>query len=174
MPEGEPVTAVIEQIPIDRGAHLMDLELRRVPQGLQVKVKAHAILEAFMKQLSGDRSERASTTGAVRDAGGWTYESSTAPTVYVLPTGTTMASNTTDPFMRFDRWGGPVEIEGFVNMSWARAKGISTEGFTFVLAGVFSTQKVRDIGELLKKAVKAFYLEYVRPVCVSVELRVTE
>jgi len=153
------------------GEQCIYVSLQRTAVGLTVGVKAHPRVEEFMKTI-GDLG--VSEVGLISRT--WTPVVKTETLkAYLSRTELPLSQTETVPYT-IDAIGKPLKLDnGKINLSFLRLVGISEgPGVSFVVKGVYSLENIRDIRERIGKSAKAFYIEYLRPIDISISISTME
>lgn len=162
----------------------MMAEFERSGVGLRINIKAHPVVEEFMRR-SLDTPEP--SIQAVEEFGrSWEAargESKKELLVYGIPKelcGTFQVSGGTA--YRLDRPGQPIFVNGdgldsrsgsiprILNLSFLRLVGISEEGgVTFHIGGIYSDETIDNLDRALNLATKEVYNQFMKPIKITVE-----
>jgi hypothetical protein len=182
-----------DEFVIGKGERIVDLRFVRVKGGLKVTVQAHPMVEDIFKSWSIDgRTIPAQQHGRL-----WRpVEEGDSLEVYNLPPGripVTPLDRTSS--YRVDRIGtliieggeplhrpseGRLDVSGqvdamTVNIGYLRLKDISRSGGkSFILAGVFSTEGVKEMSEKSMAAIRRLFMDYMRPIDLSITISAKE
>jgi hypothetical protein len=152
---------------VKKGTQLVSLAFTRNARGLLVACKAHPSLEKYMEELA-----EGCKGVPPKYAEEWLVEGE--PSVYKMPATVNLINNT-EPQFRMDRWGGKLDSDGFLNLSFLRVVGISTDGFTFTAkGGPWNAETIKALGQQYQGAIASFFANWMRPVCIRVAVTVTE
>lgn len=180
-PDGEEGEAAV----IKRGETCLITTFSRTALGLGIRVKAHAAVELFMRGLAEPDAPPIEVSVVDRY---WVPTSTKNPLLayrisQALPS---MVQPSGYPLFTLDRLGRPLlddrEADGPsnardtpVNLSYLRLIGISEgAGVTFNLKGVYSLEELRKMEERVAHAQQQFYINYIRPVNLSVIISTQE
>ena len=140
--------------------------------GLTVSVKTHRNVEEFAKAMGTGEASDIVLIGRYWQPVGtqplMVYDSSfIAPEALKTDEGRAF---------RFDRVGQPlIADDGTVNISFLRLVGVSEgAGVTFRVAGIFSVDSLRFTRDMISSACKKFYIHYMRPVDLTVQISTQE
>lgn len=142
----------------------------KFPSGIMINVKAVKGVESFMEMLGSGRQIDVDVSGRH-----WRALQSETLKVYELntPLGT---DNGKEVDFQLDRVGYPlIDGDGIVNLSFLRLVGISDgAGVSFGLKGVFSLGELRDTRDKIARMQRQFYINYMRPVDLSIQISTGE
>jgi len=160
------------------GVRAIDIGVSRSKVGVTINVRTVAEVEDFMRSLgTGERVNVASsgrywaplqtvtkdeTTGVITRVDG--------PPIYVydLRQAIEVAPIGGEKYYRLDQPGGPLLSNdgAYINLSILRLIGTSEGlGVTFSLKGsVYTEDALKNLKDLLGKAARKFYIDYIRPV----------
>lgn len=145
----------------------IQIQLMRGPQGLTVVTKVHPRVEEFMRQSNKNQKV---DLGAVSRL--WLPTQKDKP--LLAWNGERLGQHPSpDGSFNFtlDQLGQPLYREGLINLSFLRLVGISEDaGIGFCLKGVHSIEALRDIKEKIAVASRKFYVEFLRPVDMSIRV----
>lgn len=162
------------------GETCISFGLMRSSKGLKVSVRTHPRVEEFFREISGE--EVADVKLSARHWKGLTPE--TPLMAYIV--GEKVAIE--DKSYNLNRIGHPLIDEGNekkfdrdgrhigymnsrINISFLRLTGISDgNGVTFYVGGVYSKEAVTKLLEQIGGALRSFYIDYIRPMNVSVQI----
>lgn len=168
----------LEAAVVKRGETCVITTLSRTALGLSLRVKAHPALELFMRGLASPDAPPVEVSLTDRY-----WVSATKQPLLAYRLGTPLPSiinpATGAPFFTLDRLSRPLlddtDSEGRsrgdvpINLSYLRLIGISEgAGVVFHIRGVYSLDALRTIQEKLVDAQQQFYINYIRPVNLSV------
>lgn len=162
----EQLTATFEK----SGQTPIEVIIARTGAGVRLTVKTLPEIEAFMKDLGGGRRVDAASYGRA-----WKpLKAGEILEVYELTERVVIPSDGITPY-RIDYVGYPIEHEGYVNLGFLRLVG-SSEGIgaSFYLKGVYSTPGLRQMKEKIAAASKAFFVDYLRPVNMTIKVSTQE
>ena len=164
---------------VKSGESVVRVLLRRTSKGLAVNVQAHRAVEEFFRANAEGHTVDARTVGRF-----WSHPEDTAEArkpliAYDRRTSTLDMQNYDGGSNNFERLGQPLSepiisrASGLAtkqaNLSFLRLQGISEpDGVTFILRGVYSTEAVREMKDIIANGVKQFYASYLKPVEMSV------
>ena len=188
----------IENLTLNKGGETsLQISLGRSPrhpEGIVVSVKALPHIEAYMRALSvvtvpatthgsdaPQEVQEPQITSAVAAGRTWLSLSRDMDLrVYVLQ----------QPFhglsgdIRMDQVGRPLVAysgeslggrDKIVNLSFLLLVGISEgAGVSFVLRGVYSNDQIRSLKDDLLEAVKKFYVQYLKPISLTIQVSTQE
>lgn len=148
---------------------IFSAQLQRVSTGLKLHVQACPEIEEFFRQAVQSPPQPIQKYGR-----GW--ESPSELLVYQFlndgPAPFEMGHYELDrpaqPLIQPRLINGGQAIEP-INLSLLRLAGIST-GVEFSIRGVFSPQQISRIAQMLQKGTRQFYLDYLKPVGVTVQV----
>lgn len=171
----------MDDVKIEKGESILNAQIRRSVSGLTVTAKASRVIEDYFKEHARG--------GRVRAAAEWDrswIKERDYPDLLIYPI------TEDSPFARTLQAGefsytlaapgsglllapnAPGRAES-LNLSWIRLVGISQEaGIRFSIKGVFTEKQTRQITERTQQAVKRFFLDYLRPVNVTILLTTQE
>lgn len=176
----------VEAAVVKRGETCVITTLSRTALGLQLRVKAHAALELFMRGLSVP--DQPPIEVALQDRY-WVPPAGKPPLMaYRLsgPLPTLTNPLTGGPMFTLERLARPLLDDGAgddgprgrdlpVNLSYLRLIGISEGmGIAFNIRGVYSLDALRMLQERISYAQQQFYVNYIRPVNLSVIVQTQE
>jgi hypothetical protein len=172
------------------GYEILQMSLGRSAKGLILSVKAHASIEEFFHTISQGKTQPMSLHGR------WwrpVREGLSLPEVYVFsaPLNSKRYSLNAvgqDLITRGDGAGRPIssedsEDEGYggppgssiANISFLRMKGISEgDGVSLSIPTVQTVEGLRTASKLLREGVKAFYLDFLKPIDVVISMTAQE
>jgi hypothetical protein len=165
---------VLESEVVKNGETCLITTIARTALGLQVRVKAHPAVELFMRGLTSPDSPPVEVNVVDRY---WVGDKGTPLLAYRLSTPIEPVKGLDGgPLFTLDRLSRPLldtdEERGkynVVNLSYLRLIGISEgAGVTFNVKGVYSLSVLRQLQEKIAEAQRQFYINYIRPVNVSV------
>lgn len=174
----------VEAAVVKRGETCVITTLSRTALGLQLRVKAHAALELFMRGLSVP--DQPPIEVALQDRY-WVPPTGKPPLMAYrmsgpLPTLTNPLTGM--PMFTLERLARPLLDDGDgggrdrdlpVNLSYLRLIGISeSQGIAFNIRGVYSLDALRNLQERISYAQQQFYVNYIRPVNLSVIVQTQE
>ncbi len=164
----------IQQI-VKGGETRLQINISRNAGGLVVNVKAHKQIEEFMKQITGGTTSDLAVISRnwrsnLKDKPFSAYTNGSAN--HKVPPGTLEDGST----YSIDLLGQPLITQnGQINISFLRLQGISEDaGASFTIAGVYSTDAVRNIRDKVGQAARRFYIDYLRPMDFSVAISTQE
>lgn len=152
---------------VKSGENCVQITLERSGLGLTITVKANARLEEFMRLNSeGNQVDLKLFSRAwipVNDRPLLAYQGQTK-----FGSATSEDGTSYNP----DALGHPILMpNGQINLSFLRLVGISEgAGVAFAIKGVYSLEMARQLRDKLGMAAKRFYIDYIRPVDVSVTI----
>lgn len=169
----------LEAAVVKRGETCVITTLSRSALGLSLRVKAHAAVELFMRGLAPPDSPPVEVSLADRY---WVPQKAAQPLLaYRLgaPMPAIINPMTGSPLFNLDRLSRPIlddiDSEGRsrgdvpVNLSFLRLIGISEgPGVVFNVRGVYSLDALRAMQDKISYAQQQFYINYIRPVNLSV------
>lgn len=175
----EPEDLELEAAVVKRGETCVITTLSRTALGLSLRVKAHPAVELFMRGLAAPDSPPVEVSLADRY---WVpINSKSTLLAYRLgaPMPIVVNPNTGQPLFTLDRLARPLlddtDSEGRprgdvpVNLSYLRLIGISEgAGVVFNVRGVYSLDALRNLQDKIAYAQQQFYINYIRPVNLSV------
>ena len=137
--------------------------------GLTISVKTVKAVEDFMRSLGSGRIVDVSTVGIY-----WRSLTSQPLQAYEYSTTIPPTGKYDRQEFRIDQLGYPlIGDQGIVNLSFLRLIGVSEgAGVSFGLKGVYSLDGLRDLRDRLGAHAKRFYIDYIRPVDLSVQVTV--
>ena len=140
--------------------------------GLTVSVKTHRNVEEFARAMgTGEASDVVLIGRYWRPVGEqplMVYDSS-------FIASETLKTDEGRAF-RFDRVGQPlIADDGTINISFLRLVGVSEgAGVTFRVEGIFSVENLRFTRDVISSACRRFYIQYMRPVDLTVQISTQE
>lgn len=151
----------------------MKIRFRRDSAGVKVTVQTSEFFENYMKSLGNGTAELVTRYGKL-----WLPEDATKPLEVWQADANLLAQlmgNGTR--YRLDLPGKNLDLSGdyyqnTVNLSFLRLVGASKpDGITFTLKNqVYSLEGLRDLKDLIGKAAKNLYVEFMRPADLSINL----
>ncbi len=162
------------------GEQCIYVSLQRTAAGLTVGVKAHPRVEEFFKNI-GDLG--ISEVNLISRTWAPVARTDDSLKVYMSraelapPGAIGLGSGSESPnFYTIDAIGRPLKLDnGKINLSFLRLVGISEgPGVSFVVKGVYSLENLRDIRERIGRSAKSFYIEYLRPIDISINISTME
>lgn len=171
----------VEAAVIKRGETCVITTLSRTALGLQLRVKAHRAVELFMQGLASPELPPVEVSLADRY---WVTLAGKPPLMaYRIATPLPSVTNpiTGGSLFTLDRLSRPLldndpdspgsgrERDMPVNLSYLRLIGISdSQGVCFNVRGVYSLDALRMLQERIAYAQQQFYINYIRPINLSV------
>lgn len=175
---------------LKRGENVLAFSLHRSPVGISMTVKAHNAIEEFMRKNSGAEIQtvKVASVGRYWEAKGkepltayrlveklqpdpqdnvrWSLEHGLGDPLIIVP-------QRDDGELRRD--GPPTGLltlkGGTVNLSFLRLVGISEgAGVSFGIKGVQSLEALQDTKDRIGTAFRAFYVQYLKPVDLTVNI----
>ena len=145
--------------------------LIKFPQGIMINVKAVKGVENFMEMLGSGRQIDVDVSGRH-----WRALQGETLKVYELTTPIAAEGSKHEVDFRLDRVGYPlIDDTDLANLSFLRLVGISEgAGVWFGLKCVLSLDEMRDIRDKLAKVERQFYINYMRPVDLSIQISTGE
>jgi hypothetical protein len=160
---------------IKRGEIVVQATLRRTISGLSISVKAAPAVETFMKSLGSGESQDVKHFGRYWDP----TEKGGKLEVYSLGINPGAVATDNGSFFRIDMPGTPIIAQSNgvsnINLSFLRLVGISEgAGVMFGIKGVYSLDSLRDMKDHIGIASRKFYLNYLRPIDLTVQISTQE
>lgn len=161
---------IIEAAVLKRGETVTRVRFQRSPVGLKITCWAHPAVEDLMRSWGTGEIQAVTAHGRnwepLRDPLKGVYHLGTNPGVCPYDGG----------HYRLDRVGQPlIDPDGCVNLSFVRLIGVSEgEGVSFSLKGVHTLEAIRDMGERIKLASRRLYINYMKPVDLTVTVSTQE
>ena len=192
------LTSVTSEV-IKRGQTCIQVILHRSKAGLSVEGHSHPNVEDFFRTFTSTPPVDVMTIGRY-----WVQSCQTCGQPHPLPNMDTIKNgcrnNVPKPLMAYsgvvgldptviedntvitlDNLGQPLikdgRLEGgntLVNISFLRLVGISEGGVTFGVRGVYSTERLHRLRDVISLATRKFYIDYLRPVDMSVVISTQE
>lgn len=162
---------------VKKGEIVTQVVLNRSMKGVTIQVKGHPAIEAFARGLGDGESQDIKLYGRH-----WHPVGDTALRVYNYDPKVFKLDQlqVDDPgikiWARYDIPGQPLyDSEGRLNLSFLRLAGISDgPGITFGISGVYTLDRLRLIRDHISAACRRFYVNYMRPVDLSVTISTQE
>jgi hypothetical protein len=167
---------VSNDIIVKKGEQLLTARLRRSSRGITLHAKAHSSIEEYFSSMS--KAEPLHVNNWQR--GIWNkFGEYPELLVYGIDDKTASAKTSIGTIPG----SFSVAYPGFqllldqgtksptINMSWLRLKGISSDlGVAFSIKGAFTSDEVNNLSEMVYHSMKRFYLEYLKPVDVTITM----
>lgn len=169
---------------VKRGETCVTIGFHRYPQGspsnregiqnsvgLTVTVKVLPLIEAYFKDLAQEESATVGSLGRH-----WIQKEGQTLRVWMPRVNFEPEGGSVNKVYALDGVGhpllGPIERdEPIVNLSFLRLEGASEgSGVSFGLKGVYTVDAIRKMRDLVSTATRRFYIDYIRPVDVSVAI----
>lgn len=161
-----------ERLEIKKGETILQLGLNRSAKGLIISCKAHPTIEEFFRSFGGEL-QQVSAHGRY-----WAPVNNPLPPVYAIgDRGILKPLPFEGGHYSLMSVGGPIsgaDVE-ITNISFLRLQGISEgSGVTFAVKGVFTREAVRALRDQLNGAIRRFYLDFLKPMDITLTLSTTE
>jgi hypothetical protein len=163
MPENE--VAVVKG-----GETCIMISLQRTAAGLSVNTKVHSRVEEFMRINNQDNKVDVRTMTR-------NWKSQGDKPLYAYIGGERFGNIALgEGAYNIDQIGGNLMLpNNTLNMSFLRLVGISEgAGVTFTIGGVYSNDSLENLKRILQKAARKFYVDYLRPIDVTVTVSTQE
>jgi hypothetical protein len=155
---------------ISKGDTLVRLDLKRGPQGLVVRAKAHPTLEELFATFSNGAHVAPTTHGRLWMPVG---DGAKLPMAYDASTVPGIGNNFRSPLGQFSLLQLGAELyrpdTAYVNLSFLRLVGISKDpGIVFAVRGVWDLESVRTMGKMMNAGVKKLFDDFIKPIDVVI------
>lgn len=167
-------TRTIETVKVQKDINVLTCQIKRSRKGLVITAKTDPVIEELFREWAGD----APNVGHAAHGRMWEALNGPLPQLYglsIMPDNGSKLQTVSGKIYRIDRVGTHLVDDGGINLGFLRFIGISdANGVTFVVKGVFSTDETRRVAQDLKEAVKHFYISFIKPVDVVIQMHTQE